>query len=43
MFRSRMHKAAERIRAAKINSDELTEPILNAFTNLLLLGQATVC
>jgi len=41
MFGSHIHKAAERNTAARINSYKLTET--NAFTNLLVLGQVTIC
>jgi len=42
MFRSRIlvHKAEERNTAGRIN---YLKSILNAFTNCLLLGQATIC
>jgi len=40
MFRIRIHKAAERNTATRIN---LLKPVLYAVTNILLLGQATIC
>jgi len=42
-LRSRIHEAAKRNTAGKINSDKLTETNSDAFTNLFLLGQETIC